>query len=169
VQIGRRSYVGGGGNVTAHVTVGNFTSIAGNVAMHARIQHPCIAHPAFVATGPGWFDPDYPPCDVQDRITIGSDVWIGRDAVLLGGVTIGDGAIVGAFAVVAKDIPPYAVAVGNPVVITRYRFDEATIAALLRIRWWDWPEAVIAERAADLRDVRTFVATYDALAPMSIS
>jgi acetyltransferase-like isoleucine patch superfamily enzyme len=161
MRIGRRSYVGSGGNVTACVTVGNFTSIAGNVAMHGRIQHPCIAHPAFVASGPGWFDPDYPASDVQERITIGHDVWIGRDAVLLADCEIGDGAIVGAFAVVAKDVPPYAVVVGNPATVMKYRFDPETIAALRRIRWWDWPDDLIAERVADLRDVQVLIDTYD--------
>jgi acetyltransferase-like isoleucine patch superfamily enzyme len=159
--LGRRSYVGSGGNVTARVTVGAFTSIAANVAMHARTQHPCIANPAFVASGPGWFDPEYPASDVEDRIAIGNDVWVGRDAVLLADLTVGDGAIVGAFAVVAKDVPPYAVVVGNPARVIRYRFDRPTVDALLRIRWWDWPEDLIAERAEDLRDVRALVARHD--------
>jgi acetyltransferase-like isoleucine patch superfamily enzyme len=161
VHLGRRSYVGSGGNVTARVSVGHFTSIAGNVAMHARIQHPCIAHPELVGSGPGWFDPEYPAPDSEDRIVIGSDVWIGRDAVLLGGITIGDGAIVGAYSVVAKDVPPYSVVVGNPAQVIRYRFDRPTVAALLRIRWWDWPDDLIAQRAAELRDVRTLVAKHD--------
>jgi acetyltransferase-like isoleucine patch superfamily enzyme len=160
VRLGRRSYVGGGGDVTANVTVGNFTSIAANVAMHARIQHPCIVHPDFVASGPGWLDPDYPPSGVEDRIDIGSDVWIGRNVVLLGGITIGHGAIIGAYSVVARDVHPYEVVIGNPVRTLRYRFGPDTITALLRIAWWDWPDAVIAERAADFRDVRALVAKH---------
>ena len=161
MRLGRRSYVGSGGNVTACVTVGNFTSIAGNVAMHGRIQHPCIANPALVGSGPGWFDPEYPAPDVQDRITIGNDVWIGRDAALLADCTIGDGAIIGAYSVVAKDVPPYAVVVGNPAQVIRYRFDAPTVASLRRIAWWDWPDDLIAERAAQLRDVRVLIDTYD--------
>jgi virginiamycin A acetyltransferase len=88
-------------------------------------------------------------------------VWIGRDAVLLADCEIGDGAIVGAFAVVAKDVPPYAVVVGNPATVMKYRFDPETIAALRRIRWWDWPDDLIAERVADLRDVQVLIDTYD--------
>ena len=68
---------------------------------------------------------------------IGNDVWIGQNATILPGVHIGDGAIIGANAVVAKDIPPYAIAVGNPAVIKKYRFEEETIKLLLELKWWD--------------------------------
>lgn len=72
-------------------------------------------------------------------IVIGSDVWIGYEAVILAGVTIGDGAIVGARAVVTKDVPPYAVVGGVPARVIRWRFPAGTIDALQRIKWWDWP------------------------------
>ncbi len=89
------------------------------------------------------------PFDYYDKpskpVSIGNDVWIGRNAVIMQGVTIGDGAVIGANAVVAKDIPPYAIAVGNPVRIIRYRFDPKTIDALLRIKWWDWPDEKVSE------------------------
>lgn len=71
-------------------------------------------------------------------IRVGNDVWIGRDAAIMPGVTIGDGAVIGARAVVAKDVPPYAVSVGNPARVVRYRFDDETIAKLLSIQWWAW-------------------------------
>jgi acetyltransferase-like isoleucine patch superfamily enzyme len=160
VNVGRHSYVTGDAHATTRVTVGNFTSIGPGVQMHGRIQHPCIAHPALVSTSTGKHIPGYPPVTVRDGIAIGSDVWIGQNAVLLGGITIGHGAIVGAYAVVAKDVPPYAVVVGNPAHVKRHRFDPETVAALLTVQWWDWPDDVIAERAADLRDVRTLVAKY---------
>ena len=76
-------------------------------------------------------------------INIGNDVWIGRDTIILSGVTIGDGAVVGAGSVVSKDIPPYAISVGNPCTIKKYRFDQAGIDLLLKIKWWDWPEEKI--------------------------
>ncbi len=75
---------------------------------------------------------------------IGNDVWIGREAVIMPGVTIGHGAIIGTRAVVAKDVPPYAVVVGNPGRVAKLRFDEATIATLLDIAWWDWEPETIA-------------------------
>ena len=68
---------------------------------------------------------------------VGNDVWIGQDATILPGVHIGDGAIIGANAVVAKDVPPYAIAVGNPSTIKKFRFDEETIKLLLELKWWD--------------------------------
>ena len=75
---------------------------------------------------------------VMRRVSIGNDVWIGAGAFLKGGVTIGDGAIVAAHAVVTKDVPPYAIVGGVPAKIIRYRFDEATIRELLDLRWWDY-------------------------------
>jgi acetyltransferase-like isoleucine patch superfamily enzyme len=158
-SIGRESFVGGGGEAEAEVVIGSFTSVAGHVQMLARPQHACIADPHLVACGSARI-PDWPASTRETAITIGSDVWIGRNAVLLAPVTIGHGAIVGAFAVVAKDVPPYAVVVGNPAQVIRYRFDPQTVAQLLTVAWWDWPDAVIAERAAALRDVRALVARY---------
>ena len=76
--------------------------------------------------------------DNKGDIVIGNDVWIGYEAVILSGVTVGDGAIIGARAVVTKDVPPYAIVVGVPAKIIRKRFDEDTIAKLGRLRWWDW-------------------------------
>ena len=70
---------------------------------------------------------------------IGNDVWIGQNATILPGVHIGDGAIVGANAVVSKDVPAYAVVVGNPAVVKKYRFDAETIKLLLELKWWDKP------------------------------
>ncbi|OWK41030.1 Acetyltransferase [Fimbriiglobus ruber] len=100
-------------------------------------------------------------------ITVGNDVWIGAFAIVLSGVTIGDGAVVGAAAVVAKDVPPYAVVVGNPARVVKHRFDPDMVAQLLAIRWWDWPEDRV-KTAADLiwsDRVAEFVAQYRAGVP----
>lgn len=70
---------------------------------------------------------------------VGNDVWIGMDATIMPGVTIGDGVIIGACSVVTKDVEPYTAVGGNPARPIRKRFDETTIAKLLEIRWWDWP------------------------------
>lgn len=75
---------------------------------------------------------------------VGNDVWIGAEAMIMPGVTIGDGAIVSARAVVVEDVAPYAIVGGNPAKPLRKRFDEDTIAALLDIAWWDWPVETIA-------------------------
>jgi acetyltransferase-like isoleucine patch superfamily enzyme len=72
-------------------------------------------------------------------VIIGNDVWIGYGATILSGVRIGDGAAVGAEAVVATDVEPYSIVVGNPARLVRKRFDDETIRKLLETRWWDWP------------------------------
>ena len=71
---------------------------------------------------------------------IGDDVWIGSEAMIMAGVSIGSGAIIAARAVVGKDVPPYAVVGGNPAQIIKYRFNENEIQQLLKLKWWDWPE-----------------------------
>ena len=93
---------------------------------------------------------------------IGNDVWIGYEAVILPGVTIGDGAIVAATSVVTKDVPPYTVVGGNPAKPLRQRFSEETIAHLLEIAWWNWDIEKITRNlekivGADIEALRTCV------------
>ena len=83
--------------------------------------------------------------DNKGDIVLGNDVWIGYEAVIMSGVTIGDGAIIGARAVVTKDVPPYTVAGGIPAKPIKKRYPEETIAALSELKWWDWPENRIAQ------------------------
>jgi acetyltransferase-like isoleucine patch superfamily enzyme len=99
------------------------------------------------------------PTPTGDTI-VGSDVYACELALILPGVTIGDGAIVAAGAVVTKDVPPYALVGGNPAKLIRYRFNEEQIAALLEIRWWDWPEAKVREAVPLLAgtDIDAFIA-----------
>lgn len=89
--------------------------------------------------------------DNRGDIVIGSDVWIGYEAVVLSGVTIGDGAIIGTRAVVTKDVPPYTIVGGVPARPIRKRFDDRTIAVLLRLRWWDWPRERIARNISAIQ------------------
>ena len=77
--------------------------------------------------------------DNKGDIVVGSDVWIGYEAVILSGVHIGDGAIIGARAVVTKDVPPYTVVGGIPAKEIKKRFDEKTIEKLQQTQWWNWP------------------------------
>lgn len=81
--------------------------------------------------------------DNKGDIVIRNDVWIGYEAVILSGVTIGDGAIIGARTVVTKDVPPYTIVAGVPARPIRRRFDEETITKLQALHWWDWDEAKI--------------------------
>lgn len=76
--------------------------------------------------------------DNKGDIVIGNDVWIGYEAVIMAGVTIGDGAVIASRAVVTKDVPPYSIVGGVPAKIIRRRFDVETIDKLLNLKWWDW-------------------------------
>jgi virginiamycin A acetyltransferase len=78
-------------------------------------------------------------------VHIGNDVWIGANAVILPGVTIKDGAVIGAGAVVTKDVDPYAVVAGIPARVINYRFSEKIIERLLKIKWWNWDKLTIQE------------------------
>ena len=82
--------------------------------------------------------------DNKGNITIGNDVWIGYEAVILSGVTIGDGAIIGTRAVVTKDVPPYTIVGGSPAKVLKKRFSDDIIDKLLKIKWWNWPVEKIA-------------------------
>lgn len=97
--------------------------------------------------------------DNKGDIIIGNDVWIGYEAVILAGVTIGDGAVIGTRALVTKDVPPYTIVGGVPAKPIRKRFDDDTIAELERLRWWDWDEerirrSIDAIRSGDIRKLR---------------
>lgn len=77
-------------------------------------------------------------------VVIGNDVWVAREAMILSGVTIGDGAVIGARALVSRDVPPYTIVAGNPAVEIRPRFAAPIVERLLALRWWDWPDERIA-------------------------
>lgn len=87
-----------------------------------------------------YFDilPDRKYYNQKGDTIIGNDVWIGYDALIMLGVKIGDGAVIGARAVVTKDVEPYTVVAGNPAKVIRKRFDDKTIEKLLEIQWWNW-------------------------------
>lgn len=94
----------------------------------------------FNIMGGGWetFAPELKDLPFKGDTVVGNDVWIGQHVTVLPGVHIGDGAIIGANSVVAKDIPPYCIAAGDPCRIIRKRFDDELIQCLLTLKWWDW-------------------------------
>ncbi len=156
MTLGRHSHIGStGSNITANVSIGNYSSIATHVQMHNRLNHSCIADQKIVSAHQM---KGYPPIHINDTpIVIGNDVWIGTGAILLGPITIGDGAIIGAYTVVAKDIPPFAVVVGNPAQIKRYRFTPEQIEKLLTIQWWFWDEEKVLSHKEDFMDIDVFL------------
>lgn len=167
VNIGRHTYgdfvipAFAGAEVT--VEVGNFCSIAANVTLLLGGGH----NTAWVSTWPirevfglpGQYEqhPMY-----RGTTVIGNDVWIGRDAVIFDGVTIGHGAVIGTRALVTKDVRPYAIVAGVPAKEIRRRFTDEQVDALLEIAWWDWPdEKVLAEAdALNGADISEFLARH---------
>ena len=103
--------------------------------------------------------PPYP----AETISIGNDVWVGNNVTILSNTSIGDGAVIGANAVVSKNIPPYCVAVGNPIRVISKRFTEDQIASLIKIAWWNWPLYKIKENASNLinENIDTFLKLHD--------
>jgi phosphonate metabolism protein (transferase hexapeptide repeat family) len=99
----------------------------------------------------------------KNRVKVGPDVWIGHGAIILPGVNIGTGAVIGAGAVVTKNVPNYSIVVGSPARVIKRRVDKATEAALLRIKWWDWSHAQLKEALGDFRklDAAEFARAYD--------
>lgn len=92
--------------------------------------------------------------DNKGDIIIGNDVWIGYEAVILSGVTIGDGAIIGTRAVVTKDVPPYTIVGGVPAKTIRKRFSDNDIDTLLKMKWWDWPVEQIQSHITEIQSGR---------------
>lgn len=164
ITLGRHSYTGAVKELyDPLVTVGSFCSIANGTTFLGHCEHPPAYIPQVVSTynfAERWQTDCYPSC-TGHSIKIGNDVWIGEDALILDGVTIGDGAIIGARAVVAtKEIPPYAVVVGNPGRVVKYRFTPEEIEALLRIQWWNWPDEKIREALPYMKDINEFLEVY---------
>lgn len=130
--------------------IGKFCAIAKGICFimnGANHRMNGISTYPFNILGNGWekVTPKLENLPLKGDTVIGNDVWIGENVTILPGVHIGDGAIIGADSVVAKDIPPYSIAVGNPCHVVKKRFDEEGIQYLLKIRWWDWDEEKIFE------------------------
>lgn len=130
----------------ANIFMGNFCSLAKNIRIYLGGSHciDCITTYPFghIHKEVFPFHGRQHPAPSADVI-IGNDVWIADDVTIMPGVTIGDGAVIANGSHVVKDVPPYAIMGGNPAQIIRYRFSENQIAALLRIKWWDWDEEKI--------------------------
>jgi phosphonate metabolism protein (transferase hexapeptide repeat family) len=167
VEMGDYSYVVHDAQII-YATIGRFCSIAS----HTRVNpgnHPlervALSHVTYRASayGLGADEPGFFDWRRGHRVTLGHDVWLGHGVIVLPGISIGTGAAIGAGAVVTKDIPPFAVAVGNPARVIRFRFPEEIRAALLRIAWWNWPREQLAAALEDIRSLSAedFCSRYD--------
>jgi acetyltransferase-like isoleucine patch superfamily enzyme len=136
------------------VRAGSFVSIGLDVVFLDGGDHRTdwvTTYPLRACLGlPGAYEDGHPRS--KGNIVIGNDVWIGSRARVLSGVTIGHGAVIGGHSVVAKDVRPYAVVVGNPGREVRRRFSDEQVDALLEIAWWDWPMEKVVERVSELCD-----------------
>jgi len=136
--------------------IGRFCAIAtGAQFLLSSANHPMLGSTAFpfFIFGGDWLERSLdllPQIPSRGDTVIGNDVWIGREAVIMPGVTIGDGAIIAAHAVVASDVPPYCTVGGNPARLIRRRFSDEDVERLLRIAWWDWPIDAITEHLREI-------------------
>lgn len=160
VRLGDYSYIAKNSSVS-NCVIGKFCSIGPNFCCGLGI-HPTNG----ISTAPMFYS-----TVKQNGITlckenkieeakqtfIGNDVFVGANVTLLDGVRVGDGAVIGAGAVVVDDIPPYAVAVGVPAKVVKYRFDEKTIEALLEKQWWNSTECELQKVERYFWDVESFI------------
>ena len=126
------------------LVIGSFCSIGSGAAfiMAGNQGH----RNEWISTFPFFFMPEVPEFEnaangylpAGDTV-IGNDVWIGSEAIIMPGITVGDGGVIGTRALVTKDVEPYAIVGGNPAKTIRKRFDDGSIALLLEMKWWDWP------------------------------
>ena len=160
--VGERSFI-------KNTEIGRYCSIATDV-MTVAGTHPTqfvSIHPAFYSTAKqsgftyvkedAFEEYDYLDKERKISVKIGNDVWIGTRATLLEGVTVGDGAVVAAGAVVTRDVPPYAIVGGVPAKVIRYRFSPEEIEKLLEIKWWEKDPAWLSEHAHEFCSVTDFI------------
>lgn len=174
-KFGFGTYIGDDSHIS-NARVGKFCSIAENVRIVIG-NHPTSV---FVTTFPSfYYDTEsqlgftyhkgkpiyqglrkFPQGEKEYQVVIGNDVWIGCNSLILGGVKIGNGAIIGAGAVVTKDVPPYSVVVGVPAKVIKYRFSEEQIEQLEMIKWWNWPIEYIERHYLDFSNIDDFIKKY---------
>jgi phosphonate metabolism protein (transferase hexapeptide repeat family) len=166
-ELGDFSYLGEGCMIS-DTRIGRFCAIAARVRIGAP-NHP-IDRPSLHRFT---YCPEY-YCETAsrdasffhdrrgDRVVIENDVWIGHAVIVLPGVTVGNGAVLAAGAIVTRDVAPYTIVAGVPARPIRERFNREIVARLSQIAWWDWPFDVIMERLSDFQsnDIEAFCARW---------
>lgn len=147
--LGRYSYIGRHSSLI-YAKVGSFCSIGDEVKIGLGIHTLSMlsTSPIFTekynGTRTSWINEDV--VVPYKQVNVGNDVWVGERVLIMGGVTIADGAVIGAGAVVTKDVPPYTIVAGVPARTIRKRFSEDVIEKLLDIKWWNLPENKLKDR-----------------------
>jgi acetyltransferase-like isoleucine patch superfamily enzyme len=160
VSLGLYSYIAKDTSLV-DISIGKFCSIGNGIKNHLG-NHPSRV---FVSSHPAFYSPNAPTGAFVEReyfeefgknVSIQNDVWIGAGALLMDGVTVGNGAIVAARSVVTKDVPPYAIVGGTPAKLIRYRFDEEEIELLEKSQWWNKDLSWIEKNVGLFHDVKKF-------------
>lgn len=154
-SVGDFSYIGRN-SIISHTNIGKYCSLGPNLVIGFG-DHPTN----LVSTSPVFYQsttsfnikPKEDKFFGHQAVNIGNDVWIGANCVVRNGIKIGDGAIIGAGAVITKDVPPYAIVVGVPGRVLKYRFENEIIEELLLLKWWNWDLARIEAYNADFSDL----------------
>lgn len=154
-----------------HANIGAFTSIANDVVIGGA-RHPMEwvgMSPVFYAGRDSVIEKFAThQLPLSRNVKIGNDVWIGRSALILAGVCIGDGAVVGAGSVVTKDVPPYSVVGGNPAKHIKYRFDESLICKLIELQWWNFTTKQLAILGRHITNPDEFIAAANRIRESAI-
>lgn len=153
----------------ANATIGKFANIASFVRI-GPTDHPmqrASLHHFLYRSGDYWDDAAADPAFFDQRrsrrVRIGHDTWIGHNAIIRPEITIGDGAVIAAGAIVTKDVPPYTIVAGVPAAPMRPRFAPEIADRLIKLAWWDWSHDALRAALEDFRtlDVSDFLAKYD--------
>lgn len=169
-NIGRCSYIGARSSIGG--IIGRFTSIGTDVK---TIPYNHAFESPFVSTCPTFYSilgqnglvltdrnliNETKTVDGKHPVKIGNDCWIGSYAIIMGGVTIGDGAVVASGAIVTKDVPPFAIVGGIPAKVIRYRYAQDTINSLMQIKWWNRDLQWIKDNAGLFAEIDEFIKKY---------
>lgn len=158
VKMGRYSYMGKNNSV-CNASIGSFCSIASYCAIGGgdHAMDSISTSPVFYE-GRNIFGKNFSKIhkELNKPVTIGNDVWIGENVFINSGITIGDGAVIGAHSVVTHNVPPYAVVVGAPARVIKFRFDDNTIRKLLSTKWWEWTDSELLEKGKKFDSIESF-------------
>lgn len=168
VKIGDNTYISSDTTIDSNVTIGKYCSIAKNVFIA-----PGVHNYNYVTTHPILFNPywrkklnikENTKYDVSigkenETTTIGNDVWIALNVIIMRGVNIGDGAIIAAGAIVTKDVEPYSIVAGNPAKHIKYRFDKENIEKIMKAnkKWWNLSEDELDKLLPNMYDVNKYL------------
>jgi len=183
VKLGKKVIIRAGCKIQKNISIGDYTSINENTQVDSNckaigkfcsISHGVKigmgSHPlSFVSTSTLFYEPYrgfvdkqlYDEFEDKGFTTIGHDVLIGSNAIILAGINIGNGAVIAAGSIVTKDIPPYAVVGGNPAKVIKYRFNEKIIERLLKIEWWDMDIKLLLNKFQYMSDVDKFIKEWN--------